>query len=102
MTDFAPDIEEEVLVTPVKTSFTRLVTPPTTGYATRAAMKKALDSSSPIGPEPVELSGPSLDKLGKKLSPFDGWQRTKSTKKRGSEVLEKDKEENKRIKENRS
>lgn len=94
MTDLAHDTEEEALVTPVMTSFTTPVTPPMTGYATRAVTKKTLGSSSPVGPEPVE------SQLGEKPRSFHGWQRTRDAKKRGSEVLENEIGRNKRVKEN--
>lgn len=70
MTD--PEDEKQV-TTPVKASL--FCTPPTTGHATRAATKKAaLDSPSDC-PEPLEAV--PYERRGKKLSPFDGWARTK-------------------------
>ena len=68
------EVEEQGarLVTPVKTTFTP-ATPPTTGHATRAATKKAVEAS-PLVPEPVEEV---VKKKGGKRSPFDGWARRK-------------------------
>ena len=107
MSDIAVDTEEEILITPVKPSFTP-VSPPTTGHATRAATKKAALDSSPLGPEPVEFSR-NIVKNGKKISPFAGWQRTKAGsvpngkgKKREAEATEIRPEKNKRVKSNGS
>lgn len=83
------------LVTPVKTSFTP-ATPPTTGHATRAATKKAVEAS-PLDAESVEVA---VNKKVGKRSPFDGWARRKAGassssnpagkgRKRQGEVLEK-------------
>ena len=99
MTNLAPHIKEETLVTPVKTLFTTPATPPMTGYATRAVTKKALDFSSPIGPEPVESLG-FQRKSGEKPCLFQGWQQPKISRKRGNEASEKEKGGSKRIKEN--
>lgn len=99
MTYLAPHTKEETLVTPVKTFFTTPVTPPMTGYATRAVTKKALDYSSPTGPEPVESLG-FQRKLGEKPCLFQGWQQPRIVRKRGNEVSEKEKGGSKRIKEN--
>ena len=90
------DREDETDVkTPVKASIFSPPTPPTTGHATRAAMRKAAYDlpSDPL--EPVEAV--SYERRGKKISPFDGWARTKAGtsgsggkgKKRGAEVMEK-------------
>lgn len=99
MTDLEPESEEEVIKTPVKPAPSIPATPPTTGHATRAATRKAeLLTSSPMEPEIAEVPEPVLRRRGKKLSPFDGWQRTKASfatnsskgKKREGDVLEKD------------
>lgn len=62
--------------------------PPATGHVTRAISKKAAVDSSPLAPEPVEFAP-----RGKKISPFDGWQRSKAgvgkSKKREGEVMER-------------
>ena len=112
MTDIAPETEEETLVTPVKPTFSP-ASPPTTGRTTRAATRKAaLDSSPLVGPEPVEVPRFAVKK-GKKTSPFDGWQRTKSGgggggkgtstgkgKKREGEAMERDMDGGKKAKTN--
>ena len=83
------------VVTPVKARFTP-ATPPTTGHATRAATKKAVEAS-PLDAEPAEVE---VKKKGGKRSPFDGWARRKvgassssitagKGRKRLGEVLEK-------------
>ena len=90
------DVEEQEPITPVKSTVFSPATPPTTGHATRQATKKtALDRSFPTSPaEPVEAVPYALK--GKKVSPFDGWARTKAGtggvgkgKKREGEALEK-------------
>lgn len=73
MTD--PEDEKQV-TTPVKASIFSPTTPPTTGHATRAATKKAALDSPAHPPEPVEAI--PYEPLGKKISPFDGWARTKA------------------------
>lgn len=83
------------VTTPVKNSIFSPTTPPTTGHATRAAIKKAVFESPSDPPEPVEAV-PS-EWPGKKISPFDGWARTKAVtngggskgKKRDGEAMEK-------------
>ena len=84
------------VTTPIKQSVFSPATPPTTIHATRAATKKAaLDGSSPLSPaEPVEAI--LYEPRGKKVSPFDGWARTKAGiggagrgKKREGDVMEK-------------
>ena len=113
MTDVGPEETEEeapTVTTPVNHSFSTPATPPATGRATRSSTKKAeLGYSSPTGPEPQsdpepletpEAPGPVPRKRGKKLSPFDGWQRIKGSsststsgpskgKKRGGDALQK-------------
>lgn len=95
------------MVTPVKASFTP-ASPPTTGHATRASTRKAALGSSPIGPSSVAERPRFVVKKGRNPSPFDGWQRVKSTakstvvaeskgKKRQGDSLEKDGEESKKI-----
>ena len=104
MTEVAPDTEEEILVTPVKVSFTPS-SPPSTGRATRAATRKAALDGSPLGPELVESVSQFVVKKNRKSSPFAGWQRTKSTgvetgkrRKRDSESLEREGDGGKKIK----
>ncbi|KAL8746384.1 MAG: hypothetical protein Q9190_001593 [Brigantiaea leucoxantha] len=77
-------------------------TPPTTGHATRAVTRRArLDTSqsSPNGSELMDESSSSLlldQPKRRKVTPFDGWQRTKaglsgtgkSSRKRGADILE--------------
>lgn len=66
----------EEIVTPVKKSFAP-ATPPTTGHATRSSTKKARDATlSPLdrGVDGIEV--PTGKR--KKVSPFDGWARTKA------------------------
>lgn len=66
----------EEVTTPIRPTTFAPTTPPATGHATRASTKKATLESSPLEPsEPVEAMqyGPK----GKKVSPFDGWARTK-------------------------
>lgn len=98
MTDLGPESEEEqAVMTPVNHSFSTPATPPTTGHATRSATKKAeLGYSSPIEPETVKAPEPIPRRRGKKLSPFDGWQRIKAPtavpskgRKREGDALEK-------------
>ena len=92
MTD--PEDEKEI-ATPVNALIFSPPTPPTTGHATRAAMKKAVSDSPPDLPDPVEAV--PYERRGKKLSPFDGWARTKAGtsggggkgKKREAETMEK-------------
>lgn len=92
MTD--PEDEKQV-TTPVKASIFSPTTPPTTGHATRAATKKAALDSPSAPPEPIEAV--PYDRRGKKISPFDGWARTKAGtsgfggkgRKREGEAMEK-------------
>ena len=92
MTDTEDDKE---IATPVNALVFSPPTPPTTGHATRAAMKKAVSDSPPDLPDPVEAV--PYERRGKKLSPFDGWARTKAGtsggggkgKKREAETMEK-------------
>lgn len=80
MTDLGPETEEEAVMTPVNDSFSTPATPPTTVHATRAATKKAaLGYSSPVEHETAEPPEPIARSRGKKLSPFDGWQRIKAS-----------------------
>lgn len=65
--------------TPVKATFSGLVpdTPPDTGHATRSATKKAAKdglSAPAISPVKLDFNKPLR---GKRVSPFDGWARTK-------------------------
>lgn len=82
--------------TPVKATFRGLApdTPPDTGHATRSATKKAAKdglSSPAISPVKLDFNKPLK---GKKVSPFDGWARTKpgiaaaKGTKRGAEAVE--------------
>ncbi|KAL9126559.1 MAG: hypothetical protein Q9217_004403 [Psora testacea] len=68
--------QPEKVVTPVKKSFTP-ATPPMTGHATRSTTKKARDATmSPLGIEEAGIELPAEKR--KKVSPFDGWARTKA------------------------
>ena len=87
--------DEKLITTPVKVPTVSPPTPPTSGHATRAAVKKvALDSPS-YPPEQAEAV--PYDRRGKKISPFDGWARTKAStrevggkgKKREGEAMER-------------
>ena len=70
------DPDTQPVTTPVKQTSFMTTTPPTTGHATRSSTKKAaLDSSPLVAPEPMPY-----ERRGKKVSPFDGWARTKATK----------------------
>ena len=115
MTDIGPEEteeEEQAVTTPISRSFSTPATPPATGRATRSLTKKAeLGYSSPTPepePEPEPLEPPEAPepiprRRGKKLSPFDGWQRVKASasasasttsgpskgRKRGGDPLEK-------------
>lgn len=80
------DPEEQQVTTPVKQTIFSPATPPTTVHATRSSTKKV--------PEAVE----AIPYKGKKVSPFDGWARTKAGtsiaiggkgKKREAEAMEK-------------
>lgn len=92
MTD--PEDGKQV-TTPVKASIFSPTTPPTTGHATRAATKKAALDSPSAPPEPIVAA--HFDRRGKKVSPFDGWARTKAGtsglgikgRKREGEAMEK-------------
>ena len=85
------DPDTQPVTTPIKQTSFSTTTPPTTGHATRSSTKKAALDSSPLGaPEPAPY-----DRRGKKVSPFDGWARTKATsghggkgKKREAESVE--------------
>ena len=71
------DPEEQKVTTPVKQTTFSPHTPPTTGHVTRSSTKKAALDSSPLGPsDPVEVA--PHERRGKKVSPFDGWARTKA------------------------
>ncbi len=72
----ADPADEKQVTTPVKTSVFSPTTPPTTGHATRAATKKAALDSPSDPPEPVESV--RYERRGKRVSPFDGWARTKA------------------------
>ncbi|KAL9632608.1 MAG: hypothetical protein Q9164_005215 [Protoblastenia rupestris] len=68
--------QPEEVVTPVKKSFTP-ATPPTTGHATRSSTKKLRDATlSPLDMEEGDKELPAEER--KKVSPFDGWSRTKA------------------------
>lgn len=90
--------DEKQAITPVKASVFSPTTPPTTGHATRAATKKATLDSPPDSLEPVEAI--RYGRQGKKVSPFDGWARTKADtgeiggkgRKREAEAMEKTEE----------
>ena len=83
------------VTTPVKASIFSPPTPPTTGHATRAITRKTAFDLPLDPPEPVEAV--SYERRGKKVSPFDGWARTKAGtsggggkgKKREAEGMEK-------------
>lgn len=92
--EMADPEDDKQVTTPVKTSIFSPTTPPTTGHATRAATKKAALDSPSDPPEPVEAV--RYERRGKKVSPFDGWARTKAGtsgvgkgKKREGEAMEK-------------
>ncbi|KAK4691288.1 hypothetical protein P7C71_g5675, partial [Lecanoromycetidae sp. Uapishka_2] len=98
--------DHEEVSTPIRPTAHLPSTPPATGHATRASTKKLTFDSSPLDPpEPVESM--HYGSRVKKVSPFDGWARTKSGtsaagkgKKRGAESLEHGEEvnESKRVK----
>ena len=80
--------------TPTRARF-RLVTPPTTGRATRSVTKKATsaqgtpsyeDDAEPTSVGTDETYPPQSRRSAK--SPFDSWQRTKNGKKRAGDVAE--------------
>ena len=86
--------EEAQPTTPVKPTSFSPATPPTTDHATRAYTKKAKLEHLPLEPPELVEAMPSRPR-GKKVSPFDGWLRTKSGsggvvkgKKRVAEALE--------------
>ena len=93
--EMADPEDEKQVTTPVKASIFSPTTPPTTGHATRAATKKAALDSPSDPPEPIEAI--RYERHGKKVSPFDGWARTKAGtgefggkgKKREGEALER-------------
>lgn len=94
--------EEEPLLTPVKPVFAP-VSPPTTGRVTRASKKKeTAQDINQFASGPVGMPNLFGVKKGGRLSPFDGWERTKpgfgKGKKREGGVLEKDGEGSKRVK----
>ena len=96
--------EEEPLLTPVKPVFAP-VSPPTTGRVTRASKKKEIErDADQFVSGPVGIPNPFGVKKGGRLSPFDGWERTKpglgKGKKREGETLEKVGEGSKRVKGN--
>ena len=71
------DLEEQQVTTPVKQTIFSPHTTPTTGHATRSSTKKAALDSSPLEPqEPVDVV--PYERRAKKVSPFDGWARTKA------------------------
>lgn len=61
--------EEEQVTTPVKQTIFSPATPPTTGHATRSAKKNKTPEHVDHVPFP----------RGTKVSPFDGWARTKTS-----------------------
>ena len=68
--------QPEEVVTPVKKTFTP-ATPPTTGHATRSSTKKARHATlSPLDKNEADLE--LRTEKRKKVSPFDGWARTKA------------------------
>lgn len=89
--------EEETVATPVKETFSP-TTPPTTGHATRSATKKARRDSFSHTDLPEQVESVPYQRKGKKVSPFDGWARTKASsgagagkgKKRGGDMMERD------------
>ena len=95
--------QPEDIVTPVKKSFAP-ATPPPTGHATRSSTKKARDTTlSPSEMDDDMMEGPAEKR--KKVSPFDGWARTKAGasgekgRKREGETMEKgERDGGKRIK----
>lgn len=83
--------EQQQVTTPVKQTTFSTTTPPATGHATRSFTRKAALDSSPLGPpEPVEPI-PHARK-GKKVSPFDGWARTKPSSANGGKGKKRDAE----------
>ena len=86
---------ENQITTPVKVPVVSPPTPPTTGHATRATSRKVAPDSPSNPPEPAEAV--LYARRGKKVSPFDGWARTKAGtsgvggkgKKREGEAMEK-------------
>ena len=96
--DRGVDTEEEAIKTPVKRLF-EPATPPETTHKTRSASKKARTNgnSSPLVPDAVDAFEMEPD-VPKKISPFDGWRRTKAGsessggkgKKREGEAIERD------------
>ena len=76
------DPDTPTVTTPLKQTMFSTTTPPATGHQTRSLTKKAALDSSPLGlPEPIEAK--QHDRRGKKVSPFDGWARTKSSSTHG-------------------
>ena len=71
------DLEEQQVTAPVKQTVFSPHTPPTTGHATRSSTKNTALDSSPLEPqEPVDVA--LYERRAKKVSPFDGWARTKA------------------------
>ena len=68
--------DKTAVTTPIKASIFSPPTPPATGHATRATTKKTAFDLHVHPPEPVEVI--SYERRGKKVSPFDGWARTKA------------------------
>ncbi|KAL9119877.1 MAG: hypothetical protein Q9187_003568 [Circinaria calcarea] len=96
--------EEEPLLTPVKPNFTP-ASPPTTGRVTRASKKKEIaENADRLASGPVGMPNQFRTKKGGRLSPFDGWERTKpglgKGKKREGEALAREGEGSKRVKGN--
>lgn len=96
--------EEELLLTPVKPIFTP-ASPPTTGRVTRASKKKEIGGDSDrFASGPGGMPNQVRVKKGGRLSPFDGWERTKpglgKSKKREGEELAKEAKGSKRVKGN--
>ena len=87
--------DKTVVTTPVKASSFSPPTPPTTGHATRAIAKKTAFNLPLDPPETVEAL--AYERRRKKVSPFDGWARTKAAtsggggkgKKREAEGMDK-------------
>lgn len=82
------------IVTPVKKSF-EPATPPTTGHATRSTTQKQRDDVVSSPGQDMPEAGNGVHTRKQKVSPFDGWARTKvgmgviKSKKRDAETMEK-------------
>ena len=93
--EMADPEDKKQITTPVKVPTASPPTPPTTGHTTRATAKQVAFNSSSNPPEPT-VADP-YERRGKKVSPFDGWVRTKAGasgvggkgKKREGEAMEK-------------